>query len=261
MFQVGVIASGSKGNCLVVKGNDGAILLDAGLTGKKILMGLSQLGIEPGELKGLLISHEHSDHISGAGIMCRKLDIPLYISPDTYACAAAKLGKLPRGVVYFEHGKKLTINDLQITPFSSSHDAVESSNFILAQSDNPDARLGVATDCGYLTRLMKERLQYCTTLVLESNHDEVLLLEGPYPWYLKQRVKSRQGHLSNRQAVSVISQVIHPGLKNLILAHLSEKNNTPELAESEMKRYLKIVNHELDLYIARQHIGIQMLDV
>ncbi len=83
---------------------------------------------------------------------------------------------------------------------------------------------------------MKERLQDCTTLILESNHDEIKLLEGPYPWHLKQRVKSRQGHLSNRQAVSVISQVIHPGLKKLILAHLSEKNNTPELAESEMKK-------------------------
>ncbi|MCF7912347.1 MAG: MBL fold metallo-hydrolase [Candidatus Cloacimonetes bacterium] len=261
MFQVGVIASGSKGNCLVVKSDAGAILLDAGLTGAKILSGLELLGIKPEELKGLVISHEHSDHISGAGIICRKLDLPLYISPDTYACSAAKLGRLPQGVIYFEHGKDFRINDLNINPFASSHDAVESSNFILAQADNPNARLGIATDCGYLTRLMKERLQNCTTLVLESNHDEVLLLTGSYPWHLKQRVKGRQGHLSNRQAVSVISQVIHPGLKNLILAHLSENNNTPELAESEMRRYLKIVNHELDLYIARQHIGIKMLDV
>ncbi len=261
MFQVGIIASGSRGNCLVIRGNEGAILLDAGLTGKKIIEGLEKLGIEPQELKGLVISHEHSDHISGAGIICRKLDIPLYISQETYACAAGQLGRLPQGAFYFEHSKIFKINDLNIIPFASSHDAVDSSNFIFYQEENPNARLGIATDCGYFTRLMKERLQNCTTLILESNHDEVLLIEGPYSWHLKQRVKSRQGHLSNRQAVSVISQIIHPGLKKLVLAHLSEQNNTPELAESEMLRYLEMINHGLELFIARQNTVINLMDI
>jgi len=261
MFQVGIIASGSRGNSLVIRSDKGAILVDAGLTGKRIISVLGLMGISPEELLGVVISHEHSDHISGAGIICRKLNIPLYISPDTYACSSAKIGKLNKGVFFFEHGKIFTIGDIYINPFASSHDAVESSNFIIWQAENSDAKLGIATDCGYLTRLMKERLQNCTTLILESNHDEIKLLEGPYPWHLKQRVKSRQGHLSNRQAVSVISQVIHPGLKKLILAHLSEQNNTPELAESEMKRYLSMVNHELDLYIASQHTKINLLDI
>ncbi|MDP8210596.1 MAG: MBL fold metallo-hydrolase [Candidatus Stygibacter australis] len=261
MFQVGIIASGSRGNSLVIRSDKGAILVDAGLAGKRIISGLELMGISPEELHGVVISHEHSDHISGAGIICRKLDIPLYISPDTYACSSARIGRLNQETIFFEHGKAFSIGDLHIIPFASSHDAVESSNFIVRQTNNSSARLGIATDCGYLTRLMKERLQDCTTLILESNHDEIKLLEGPYPWHLKQRVKSRQGHLSNRQAVSVISQVIHPGLKKLILAHLSEKNNTPELAESEMKRYLSMINHELELYIANQHTALSLLDI
>jgi phosphoribosyl 1,2-cyclic phosphodiesterase len=261
MFQVGIIASGSKGNSLVIRSDAGAILLDAGLTGKKIISGLEQLGVDSTELMGVVISHEHSDHINGAGIICRKFNLPLYISQETYACSAGRLGKLPNGVHYFQHGRTFKIKDLLINPFASSHDAVESSNFVFTQESSNGCKLGVATDCGYFTRLMKERLQHCTTVVLESNHDELMLLGGPYPWHLKQRVKSRQGHLSNRQAVSVISQIVHPGLKKLVLAHLSEKNNLPELAESEMLNYLKLIKHELELYIANQHMVIKMLDI
>jgi len=261
MFQIGIIASGSKGNSLAIRSDKTAVLVDAGLSGIRIIEGLHALGIMPGELKGLVISHEHSDHISGAGIICRKLNIPLYISQETYACAAARLGKLPCGTIYFEQGKSFKIDDLIFNPFASSHDAVESSNFVISQENYNGAKLGIATDCGYLTRLMKERLQGCTTLVLESNHDELLLLEGPYPWHLKQRVKSRQGHLSNNQAVSVISQIIHPGLKKIILAHLSEQNNNPDLAENEMLRYLEMINHKLDLYIAEQNRPLCLLDI
>lgn len=261
MFKIGVIASGSKGNSIVVRTDEGAVLIDAGLTGKKIRAGLSVLGIPEEELQAVVISHEHSDHIRGAGIICRKFLIPLYITEETYACSAHRLGKLPAGVKYFKPGKNFRINDIHITPFASSHDAVESSNFMIKQEGNTDSQLGIATDCGYFTRLMNERLQNCSTLVLESNHDEVMLMEGPYPWDLKQRVKGRQGHLSNRQAVSVVSQIIHTGLKQLILAHLSEQNNKPELAFEEMKKYLDIVNHQLDLYVASQYEVTPMLDV
>ncbi|MCF7920987.1 MAG: MBL fold metallo-hydrolase [Candidatus Cloacimonetes bacterium] len=261
MFQLGIIASGSKGNCLLVRGNEGAILLDAGLTGKKIAEGLDQLKIETAELKALIISHEHSDHIRGAGIVCRKYQIPLYITRETYACSAGKFGNLPAGIKFFEPGKTFRINDLIIIPFASSHDAVESSNFKILQDGNSNSQLGVATDCGYFTRLMKERLMECTTLVLESNHDEIALINGPYRWDLKQRVKSRQGHLSNHQAVSVVSQIIHPGMKRLILAHLSEQNNTPELAYEEMRKFLAEIQHELELQVASQYQVLPLQDI
>ena len=261
MFQLGIIASGSKGNSLVVQGNEGLVLIDAGLTGIKITQGLIDMGLDPQDLKAVVISHEHSDHIRGAGIICRKYNIPLYITRETYACAAGKLGKLPVGTVFFDPGTTFRINDIIIIPFASSHDAVESSNFKIMQDQNQKAKLGIATDCGYFTRLMKERLTGCTTLVLESNHDELMLINGPYPWELKQRVKSRHGHLSNIQAVSVISQIIHPGLKRIILAHLSEKNNTPELAEKEMRTYVDMVNHDLELYVASQYKVLPLKDI
>lgn len=261
MFQVGVIASGSKGNCIVVRGNTGAILIDAGLAGKKITEGLIQLNIPPEELLAVVISHEHSDHIKGAGIICRKYNLPLYITNDTFACSAGRLGKLPCGVINFEPGNSFTIGDLIINPFASSHDAVESSNFVILQENNELSQLGVATDCGYLTRLMKERLRDCTTLIIESNHDEMMLMTGPYPWELKQRVKGRQGHLSNKQAVSVVSQVIHPGLKRLILAHLSEQNNRPELAFKEMNSFLNEIKHDLHLQVASQYDVSELMDV
>lgn len=261
MFDVGIIASGSKGNSIVIRSDQGVVLVDAGLTGKKITMGLQNLGISSEQLNAVVISHEHSDHIRGAGIICRKLSIPLYITEETYACSAHKIGKLPAGIKFFKPGCDFKVNDLKITPFASSHDAVESSNFKITQSGNNNSQLGIATDCGYFTRLMKERLKNCSTIVLESNHDEIMLMEGPYPWDLKQRVKSRQGHLSNRQAVSVISQIIHPGLKNIILAHLSEQNNKPELAFSEMKKYLDMVNHELELFVASQYQVTPMMKV
>lgn len=261
MFQIGIIASGSKGNCMVIRGDEGAILLDAGLSGKRIIEGLDQLGISANEIKALVISHEHSDHIKGAGIICRKLELPLFITEETYSTAAKNLGKLKSSVEFFEHGKDFKIKDICISTFASSHDAVEGSNFVFWQKGNKNCKLGVATDCGYFTRLMNERLQNCSTLVLESNHDEVMLIEGRYRWELKQRVKSRQGHLSNRQAVGVISQVIHPGLKQLILAHLSEENNTPELAEREMENYLTMINFDLDLFVASQHKVLNLLDI
>lgn len=261
MFQVGVIASGSKGNSLVVRTGRGALLLDAGLTGKKILLGLEELGVLEGEIKAVVVSHEHSDHIKGAGIISRKLEIPLYISEGTYAASAHKLGKLQSGVEFFLPGKSFEIEDIEVIPFASSHDAIESSNFVFRQAGNREGKLGVATDCGYFSRLMKERLTSCSTLVLESNHDEKMLLEGPYPWELKQRVKGRTGHLSNTQAVSVVSQIIHPGLKQLVLAHLSEENNCPQIARDCMQSYLEMIQHDLDLYVASQHSIIELLDI
>lgn len=253
MLRTSVLSSGSKGNANLIFTDDTYILLDAGLSKKKIFNAMESLGIDPGKLNGIVISHEHSDHVNGAGIISRHLNIPIYFSEQTYSCCHHKVGKLKQNPIYFKVGDEFFIQDIKITSFSSSHDAIDSSNFLFEQSDNPDQKLAIATDLGFATKLLLEKIKEATTLILESNHDEVVLLTGTYPWELKQRVKSTRGHLSNKQAVAVVSQMIHNRLGNIILAHLSEINNTPELAFKEMSSYLNEIKSQVRLFLADQH--------
>lgn len=261
MFQTSVLASGSKGNSILVRSRKTKILLDAGLSGKKITETIQSLGMNDRKLGGLIISHEHSDHISGAGIICRKYKIPLYISQLTWEESKKRIGNIPSGIVFFENGQDFEIGDISISPFPSSHDVADGSNFIFFETGKTDRKLAVATDLGFSSRLMLTKFSGATTMILESNHDVKMLLEGPYPWHLKQRVKSRHGHLSNDQAVGVISQVIHSQLKNIVLAHLSEKNNKPELAEILMRTYLDEMKSQTRLFISLQNKPTPVIDI
>jgi phosphoribosyl 1,2-cyclic phosphodiesterase len=261
MFQTSVLASGSKGNSIFVRTESANILVDAGLSGKKIIALLESIDIDPENLAAIVISHEHSDHLSGAGILCRKFNIPLYITSLTYSACCHKIGKLPAGVQYFETGEKFAIGDIIIKAFPSSHDVVDGSNFVLFKKGNDSRKLTIATDLGYSSRLLDFNIKDSTSIILESNHDVQMLLNGPYPPHLKQRIKSRQGHLSNEQAVGVITQVLHPGLKNLILAHLSEKNNLPKLAHNLMSDFLNEVNYKLNLQVSSQYETTDLVDV
>ena len=261
MFKVSVLASGSKGNCTVICTDKTMVLLDAGLSGKKILNFLASVNLDANKLNAVIISHEHNDHIKGAGIICRKLDIPLYITEMTYSVSQKPLGKLPEGAVFFENGNPFKINDVEVKTFPSSHDVVDGSNFVFEKAGDKTRKLAVATDLGFSSKLMIHRIKESTTIVLESNHDVQMLLNGPYPPFLKQRIKSRQGHLSNEQAVGVITKVVHPGLKNLVLAHLSEQNNLPETAENIMKTYLKIIGHNLQLFVSSQYEATPLIDI
>jgi phosphoribosyl 1,2-cyclic phosphodiesterase len=261
MFQTSVLASGSKGNAILVRTESTTILVDCGLSGKKILSLLQCLELDERSLQGIVISHEHNDHIRGAGILSRKLNIPIFISPQTFAMGQYQVGKLTREPVFFENGQMFSIGDIVIDTFPSSHDVVDGSNFILTKSNDTERKLGIATDLGFSSRLMVQKFKQSSSVILESNHDEEMLLSGPYPWHLKQRVKSRQGHLSNVQAVSVITQILHPGLKNIILAHLSEQNNKPEIAYQCMSNYLKMMNHETNLLVSQQDKPTPLIDV
>ena len=261
MFQTAVLASGSKGNCTVIRTENTKILLDAGLSGKRISQALKSIHLNENKIQALVISHEHNDHIKGAGIICRKFKIPLYITELTYLACKRKLGFLPEGFLFFEQGKSFQIGDLIISPFSASHDVVEGCNFIFRKAGDSERKLAIATDLGFSTKLLLTKLTNATTIILESNHDLKMLLEGSYPSQLKQRVRSRQGHLSNEQATGVISQVIHPGLKNLILAHLSEQNNKPELAKKIMGDFLKEINCKLDLFISLQNKATKIFNI
>ncbi|MCD6181313.1 MAG: MBL fold metallo-hydrolase [Candidatus Cloacimonetes bacterium] len=259
MFQTAVLASGSKGNCTLIRTENTSILVDAGLSGKRIFNAMEQLHLHKEKVCGLIISHEHGDHIKGAGVVCRKLKIPLYIMRTTHLSMEDRLGKLPEGVVYYQSGKSFSIGDIDVDPFVASHD-VDCCNFTF-QQQNSDKKLGLATDLGFSSRLMLQKMKGVNTLILESNHDEKLLLEGPYPWELKQRVKSRHGHLSNNQAVEVVRKIIHDDLQTIILAHLSEINNMPELAHDTMKQYLQDAKHNCRIVVSSQDEPTRIIDI
>jgi phosphoribosyl 1,2-cyclic phosphodiesterase len=261
MFQTAVLASGSKGNSTLVQTETTALLIDAGLSGIKILTALEQLKIELAKIKGVLVSHEHSDHVKGVGIIARKLGIPVHVTAPTYNLCRKHIEPVNHGLEFFEHDNKFSIGDIIVEAFPSSHDVVDGSNFVFSKEGCSQRKLAHATDLGFGSRIMLHRIKESTTIILESNHDEEMLLTGPYPIFLKQRVKSKHGHLSNNQAVGVISQILHPGLKNLILAHLSEQNNLPELAHSVMDGFLKELRCDLNLIVSSQYEPTKLVDV
>jgi len=261
MFQTSVLVSGSKGNSVLVRTDETAILLDAGMPAKTIFAALDSLSVPRESIKAIVVSHEHSDHIRGVGVVARALGIPIFANEDTYCYCFDRLGKLPWEPVFFETGRGFQIGDLLVHPFSSSHDAVDSCNFTFRRVDDEERKLGVATDLGYPTHLAIDQLSHCTTLVLESNHDLNMLMTGPYDWALKQRVKSRLGHLSNEQAVGLISAVLHHGLDNLVLAHLSETNNHPDLAYRVMHDYLNSVRRDIRILVAGQTEHTPLINV
>ncbi len=261
LFQTLVIASGSKGNCVLVQTDRTAVLLDAGVSMRRIQDSMADWGISFSKLSAIIVSHEHGDHTRSVGAISRKLRIPILINRSTLAQCDWKLGKVDDRIALFNTGTSIQVGDIIIEAFASSHDAADSCNFVFYPENEQSRRLGIATDLGYPTQLSVLKLSNASTLILESNHDEVMLMDGPYDWHLKQRIRSTQGHLSNVQAVGLLSSLMHPGLKNLILAHLSEINNHPELARNTMDAYLKSIRSEIRLIVAEQDRATELIDV
>ncbi|MCF8091463.1 MAG: MBL fold metallo-hydrolase [Desulfotignum sp.] len=232
-FCICPLASGSKGNALLVSTPDTVILVDAGLSGVEIQRRMAAVGQNPADLSAIVITHEHMDHIKGAGVLGRRFNIPVYITPATHR-ACPGLGNIPE-LIYFECGTRFHIQDLAVNPFSISHDASDPAGLTVTWKD---WKIGIATDLGVATNLVRNHLAGCSLLYLESNHDPDMLINGSYPWHLKQRIKSRTGHLSNADAGLLLSQLLHKDLKHVILAHLSEENNRPEQALAEVGKCL-----------------------
>ena len=245
-LAVCILASGSKGNAIFISSGDTSLLIDAGLSGIEIERRLTSRGLDPKSLDAILVSHEHSDHIQGVGVLSRRYKLPVYINSKTQKAAVSQLGKL-YDFKRFECGSMFTINDLSIHPFSISHDAKDPCGFTVNQNGT---KIGIATDLGIATAMVKAHLKGCTLLILEANHDEKMLINGPYPWPVKQRIKSRIGHLSNEASKTLLNELQHDGLKHVMLAHLSETNNTPQKAFNDVGRAL--TRCEPHLYVATQ---------
>lgn len=244
-MAVCVLASGSKGNAIYVSDGHSAILVDAGLSGREIERRLSSRGLRVENLSALVLSHEHADHVQGVGVLSRRYRLPVYSTRKT-AEAAYRLGKVAK-TVYFECGSTFRIADLEIHPFSLSHDAEDPVGFTIRSNG---LKLGIVTDLGVVTSMVREHLKGCHALILEANHDDDMLLNGPYPWPLKQRIRSRVGHLSNTDSSTLLGELLHDRLQHVILAHLSEVNNTPEEA-------LRTVAPALTGTPAKVHVALQ----
>jgi phosphoribosyl 1,2-cyclic phosphodiesterase len=222
-FQV--LASGSKGNSTLVCTSRTRVLIDAGLSGKELVRRMAKSPVQAGNLDAVIISHEHQDHVRGAGVISRRFDLPVFLSRGTLENLPSQVGQ-PACLQLFQTGIPFEIGDLRFHPFAISHDAKDPSGFVI---ESEGCRLGICTDLGIATQLVKARLQGCDGLILEANHDTELLLNGPYPWELKQRIRSRHGHLSNSDSCELLKALHHGDLKCVVLAHLSEINNNPEV--------------------------------
>jgi len=224
------IASGSSGNCIYVGSDHTHILVDAGISNKRIEQGLNEIGVKGSELDAIVITHEHSDHIKGLGVLARKHGLPIYSTRETLEeiSVAKGLGELPEGLFHeVLPDVQLSIGDLELTSFSIDHDAA---NPVAYRIRHGRHSVAVATDMGHYDQYIIDHLQGLDALLLESNHDVNMLETGPYPYYLKRRILSDHGHLSNENAGRLLSQVLHDHLKKILLGHLSKENNYEALA-------------------------------
>lgn len=234
MVELVVLGSGSRGNCTLVRTSRGALLIDAGLSARQIVRRLAEAGQSPDRLDGILLTHEHQDHVNGLAVFTRCRDIPVLGNAATLEAAGGKLGQARRKT--FTTGQPFDWAGFRVTPFATPHDAAEPVGFVL---EAEGVRVGYATDLGHVTQLVAARLTGCDALVFEANHDREMLMEGPYPWVTKQRVASRLGHLSNDHAASALPRIALGETRHLILAHLSETNNNPGLARAAVEIALR----------------------
>lgn len=237
------IASGSSGNCIYVGSDNTHILVDAGISNKRIEQGLNEIGVRGDELTAIVITHEHSDHTKGLGVLARKRGIPIYGTKNTLEEIAAmkSLGEYPRELLRpIQADVDFKIGDLEVKPFHIDHDAADPVAYRI-QCDNRS--VAVATDMGHFDQYIIEHLQGLDALLLESNHDVRMLETGPYPYYLKRRILSDHGHLSNDNAGRLLNHILHDNMKKILLGHLSKENNYEELAYETVKLEINQGDH------------------
>jgi phosphoribosyl 1,2-cyclic phosphodiesterase len=257
-MRFSVLGSGSAGNAIYVETPRSRVLIDAGLSCRELIRRLELVEVDPRKLDALIITHEHGDHIRGAGPLARRLDIPVYINALTMRRGMRILGNLFRPVM-IQTGQTIVINGLVIETFTKCHDAADPMGIVVSSEQ---ARLGLVTDLGRSTRLVEDRLMGCHALILESNHDEKMLEEGLYPLEVKRRIKGPEGHLSNHQAGELLRTVSHENLAFVVLAHLSAENNLPDKAVRVAENVLLRCGHTRTRVLAsRQDDPIPMIEL
>lgn len=219
--------SGSSGNAILIRSEHTKILIDAGVSGKRIQEALLSIGENIQDIKGILITHEHSDHIQSAGVLSRKYDIPIYATQPTWAACCNKLGTVQTRFTKVISKTDFYIDDLLIEPYEIPHDAADPVGYCVSHGTK---KVAVATDLGHFSKSVEYRLHSCDLVLLEANHDIEMLSVGRYPYSLKQRIKSRHGHLSNDDAADAAVKLAAAGVSSILLGHLSKENNLEHLA-------------------------------
>lgn len=222
-----MLGSGSSGNCSCMVTDEGALLIDGGLSARQTVLRLAEIGVDISDVRAICVSHEHQDHICGLRVLHQRHGIPLYANAATVDSLRRypDIAALPWNL--FSTGHPFALGNTLIEPFSVPHDAADPVGFVITNGTN---RVGVVTDMGMPTALIRERLRRCHAIVLESNYDEQLLHLSARPWSLKQRIRGRQGHLSNDGAAQLLTEIANPDMQHVFLAHLSEDCNRPDLA-------------------------------
>ncbi|GAB4370931.1 MAG: MBL fold metallo-hydrolase [Calditrichia bacterium] len=226
------LSSGSKGNSLYVESAYARILIDAGISAQQIKERLRSIEVDPAEIDALVLTHSHNDHVRGAGILSRQMGIPIYAHPETLDSISYLMR---RKEILKPWSESFSIKDLTFHPFRLSHDAFPTFGFLIS---NPTPKLAVCTDLGLVTGEVLENLRQARLVIIESNHDPEMLMNGPYPWELKERIASRVGHLSNHDTGLLLKNILNGNLNRIFLAHLSEENNTLDLAKNTVLEYI-----------------------
>ena len=258
-MRVSVLGSGSAGNSVLVCSGETHLLVDAGFSARSLGQRLEFLGITPASIKAIVVTHDHRDHTRGIGVFSRKYLTPIHMTSRTHV-ACAQLLRGDEQVVEYNPGKPFLIGSLKIEPFPTVHDAADPVGIALADK-RTGLRVGIATDLGRPTAHIRHTLSLCDLLILEANHDEVMLRGGPYPASVKQRIASSHGHLSNQAAARLATELLHPRLAGVVLAHLSQKCNRPTLAASVVGEALRKKGWEGHLEVASQDHPTALLDI
>lgn len=258
-MRVAVLGSGSAGNATLVHAGNTLLLVDAGFSGRDLERRLGALDVEPSRIRAIVVTHDHGDHTRGMGVFARRHGTPLYLTERTRE-ACARLLRGSEEVHLYRPGRPFAVGDVRVEPFLTVHDAADPVGVALVD-ECTGLRLGLATDLGRPTAQIRHALSGCDLLILEANHDELLLAGAPYPWSVKRRISSTHGHLSNGAAARFAVELLHPRLAGVVLAHLSNESNRPELALQAVGEALREAGWEGFLAVARQDEPGEWIDV
>lgn len=232
-FKYCSLSSGSSGNCQYIETDNVKVLIDGGLSGKKIETLLKGIGVQPDTIDSIFVTHEHTDHIKGVGVLSRRYDIPIWANENTWISMEDKIGEIREdNIKVFTTEEQFNMKDLGIYPFKVSHDAVEPVGYCLYYKNT---KISILTDTGWVNNSIKDTIKDSSLYLLESNHDVEMLKVGKYPYYLKRRIMSEKGHLSNEDAGNLITEIAKGKGEIILLAHLSKENNFPLLAYQTVK--------------------------